>query len=148
MASKAALVVLALAAGTATAGTPINTDKYTAIAEVGACRGNGGAELGDKINQKQKQGLTQAECETECDDIATCLGYAYEHGAASTTVAYCIIYGPEVAGTCSNTFQDTIEKCAAVGQCSDTSVDACGLAEGDALCGNQPVCRVHPTILH
>ena len=41
MASKAALVVLALAAGTATAGTPINTDKYTAIAEAGACRGNG-----------------------------------------------------------------------------------------------------------
>ncbi len=148
MASKAALVVLALAAGTATAGTPINTDKYTAIAEVGACRGNGGAELNDKINNKQKTGLTQAECETECDNIATCLGYAYQHSAASTAAAYCIIYGPGVAGTCSNTFQDTIEKCAAVGQCSDTSVDACGLAEGDDLCGNQPVCRVHPTILH
>ena len=141
MASKAALVVLALAAGTATAGTPINAEKYSAVGEVGACRGNGGAELGDKINQKQKQGLTQAECETECDDIATCLGYAYEHGAASTTVAYCIIYGPEVAGTCSNTFQDTIEKCAAVGQCSDTSVDACGLAEGDDCLAEMEACK-------
>ena len=146
MASKAALVVLALAAGTATAGTPINAEKYTAIAEAGACRGNGGSS--DRVNSKYKLGLTQAECETECDWISTCLGYAYQDGAASTTAAYCIIYGPEVAGTCSNTFQDTIEKCAAVGQCSDTSVDACGLAEGDDLCGNQPVCRVHSTILH
>ena len=77
MASKAALVVLALAAGTAAAADPINTDKYTAIAEVGACRGNGGAELQDHINHKLKQGLTQAECETECDGITTCLGYAY-----------------------------------------------------------------------
>ena len=141
MASKAALVVLALAAGTATAGTPINAEKYSAVGEVGACRGNGGAELGDKINQKQKQGLTQAECETECDDIATCLGYAYEHGAASTTVAYCIIYGPEVAGTCSNTFQDTLEKCTAVGQCSDTSVEACGLAEGDDCLAEMEACK-------
>jgi hypothetical protein len=140
MASKAALVVLALAAGTATAGTPINTDKYTAIAEVGACRGNGGAELNDKINNKQKTGLTQAECETECDNTATCLGYAYQHSAASTAAAYCIIYGPEVAGTCSNTFQDTIEKCAAVGQCSDTSVDACGLAEGDDCLAELEAC--------
>ena len=148
MASKAALVVLALAAGTATAGTPINAEKYTAVSEAGACRGNGGAELQDHINHKLKQGLTQAECETECDGITTCLGYAYQDGAASATAAYCIIYGPGVAGTCSNTFQDTIEKCAAVGQCSDTSVDPCGLAEGDDLCGNQPVCRVHPTILH
>ena len=146
MASKAALVVLALAAGTATAGTPINAEKYTAIAEAGACRGNGGSS--DKVNSKYKLGLTQAECETECDSISTCLGYAYQDGAASATAAYCIIYGPGVAGTCSNTFQDTIEKCAAVGQCSDTSVDACGLVEGDDLCGNQPVCRVHPTILH
>jgi len=141
MASKAALVVLALAAGTATAGTPINTDKYTAIAEVGACRGNGGAELNDKINNKQKTGLTQAECETECDNTATCLGYAYQHSAASTAAAYCIIYGPEVAGTCSNTFQDTIEKCAAVGQCSDTSVDACGLAEGDDCLAEMEACK-------
>ena len=126
---------------------PINTEKYIiSPSSVGACRGNGGSS--DKVNSKYKLGFTQAECETECDDITTCLGYAYQDGAASATAAYCIIYGPGVAGTCSNTFQDTIEKCAAVGQCSDTSVDACGLVEGDDLCGNQPVCRVHPTILH
>ena len=141
MASKAALVVLALAAGTATAGTPINAEKYTAVSEAGACRGNGGAELNDKINNKQKTGLTQAECETECDNIATCLGYAYQHSAASTAAAYCIIYGPEVAGTCSNTFQDTLEKCTAVGQCSDTSVEACGLAEGDDCLAEMEACK-------
>ena len=142
MAIKAALVLAQLGIAIA----QINTQKYTAVGDAGACRGNGGSS--DRVNSKYKLGLTQAECETECDSITTCLGYAYQDGAASTTAAYCIIYGPEVAGTCSNTFQDTIEKCAAVGQCSDTSVDACGLVEGDDLCGNQPVCRVHPTILH
>ena len=124
MASKAALVVLALAAGTAAAAGPINTDKYTAIAEAGACRGNGGSS--DRVNSKYKLGLTQAECETECDSITTCLGYAYQTGAGDAAEAYCLVYGPGVAGSCSNAFQDTQEKCEALGSCSDTSVDPCG----------------------
>ena len=115
MASKAALI-LALAAGTATAGTPINTDKYTAIAEAGACRGNGGSS--DKVNSKYKLGLTQAECETECDSIATCLGYAYQTGASDVASAYCLIHGPGLAGSCSDAALDTQEKCEAKGTCS------------------------------
>jgi len=115
MASRAALI-LALAAGTATAGTPINTDKYTAIAEAGACRGNGGSS--DKVNSKYKLGLTQAECETECDSITTCLGYAYQTGASDVASAYCLIHGPGLAGSCSDAALDTQEKCEAKGTCS------------------------------
>ena len=120
MASKAALVVLALAAGTAAAADPINTDKYTAIAEAGACRGNGGSS--DKVNSKYKLGLTQAECETECDSISTCLGYAYQTGASDVASAYCLIHGPGLAGTCSDAALDTQEKCEAKGTCSIASV--------------------------
>ena len=142
MASLAALIIaLALGPAAASGGTPINGEKYTAVAEAGACRGNGGAELGDKVNQKLKQGLTQTECETECDVIAACLGYAFEDGASSAAAAYCIIYGPEVAGTCSATHQDTIEKCAAQGSCLDASVDACGLAAGDDCLDEMTACQ-------
>ena len=120
MASKAALVVLALAAGTAAAADPINTDKYTAIAEAGACRGNGGSS--DKVNSKYKLGLTQAECETECDSITTCLGYAYQTGASDVASAYCLIHGPGLAGSCSDAALDTQEKCEAKGTCSIATV--------------------------
>ena len=120
MASKAALVVLALAAGTAAAADPINTDKYTAIAEAGACRGNGGSS--DKVNSKYKLGLTQAECETECDSISTCLGYAYQTGASDVASAYCLIHGPGLAGSCSDAALDTQEKCEAKGTCSIATV--------------------------
>ena len=91
MAIKAALVLAQLGIAIA----QINTEKYTAVGDAGACRGNGGSS--DRVNSKYKLGLTQAECETECDSISTCLGYAYQTGAASLADAYCIIYGPEVA---------------------------------------------------
>ena len=91
MAIKAALVLAQLGIAIA----QINTEKYTAVGDAGACRGNGGST--DKVNSKYKLGLTQAECETECDSISTCLGYAYQTGATSLADAYCIIYGPEVA---------------------------------------------------
>ena len=91
MAIKAALVLAQLGIAIA----QINTEKYTAVGDAGACRGNGGSS--DRVNSKYKLGLTQAECETECDSISTCLGYAYMTGAASSADAYCIIYGPEVA---------------------------------------------------
>ena len=104
---------------------PINTEKYIiSPSSVGACRGNGGSS--NKVNNKYKLGLTQAECETECDDITTCLGYAYQTGAGDAAEKYCLVYGPGVAGSCSNAFQDTQEKCEALGSCSDTSVDPCG----------------------
>ena len=144
MASLAALIIaLALGPAAASGGTPINAGgkTYIAVAEAGACRGNGGAELGDKVNQKLKQGLTQTECETECDGNSECLGYAFEDGASSAAAAYCIIYGPHVAGTCSNTFLDTIEKCAAQGTCSDVSVDACGIAVGDDCLAEMAACQ-------
>ena len=93
MAIKAALVLAQLGIVIA----QINTEKYTAVGDAGACRGNGGSS--DRVNSKYKLGLTQAECETECDSISTCLGYAYMTGAASLADAYCIIYGPDVATT-------------------------------------------------
>jgi len=116
MASKAALVVLALAFGNATAGDPINTAKYTAVGEAGACRGNGGAANNDKVNNKFKTGLTQAECETECDDLEDCLGYTYQTG--NTAVGECLIHSPTAAGSCSDTTLNTREKCDAKGTCS------------------------------
>ena len=67
MAIKAALVLALLGIAIA----QINTEKYTAVGGAGACRGNGGRS--DRGNSKYKLGLTQAECETECDSISTCV---------------------------------------------------------------------------
>jgi len=138
MASKAALV-LALAC-CAQAADPINPVKYNEVAEAGACRGNGGAAANDKVNSKYMDGLTQTECEAECDSVATCVGYAYQTGNTDLATRTCLIHGPGVAGSCSNSFQDTKEKCAAVGTCSDASVDACGLTEGSNCLGIELAC--------
>lgn len=107
----------------------VNKDKYVLVG-AGACRGNGGTA--DMVNSKYIEGEhTVAECETECDNTPTCVGFAY-----SDIDQWCAIYGPEVAGSCSDDTQNTFDKCLALGSCSDSSVE-CG-----ANClGMQTVCE-------
>jgi len=133
---KFVAIVTALAAGV----DAQISDRYTAVA-TGGCRGNGGAS--DHVNSKYEYGFTQNECEGHCDSLDTCVGYAYQTGGQENGQQNCIIYGPGVAGSCSDANQDTKEKCWAAGSCSDPSVfctGASGRGEGTNCVGIQTLC--------
>ena len=136
MAIKAALLTLALGAATA----QDNTERYTVVTGSGTCVGNGGSS--DTINSMFRTGLSQTQCETECSNLGgtACVGYAYETGNNDAATATCFVYGPALAGSCSNPFQDTKEKCQALGQCSETSVGPCGITEGSNCLGLELAC--------
>jgi hypothetical protein len=95
------LIALTIGAGTAQTSTPINS-RYTLVGQAG-CRGNGGAQ--DQVNHKSALGLTQAQCETECDTIGdsnanlACVGYMFFNLGAQSAWE-CAIYGPGVDGSC------------------------------------------------
>jgi len=61
---------------------PIDTTKYATVLDSnglsGACRGNGGSN--DKVDAKSKGSTTQTQCESECDNMDACVGYAYSAG--------------------------------------------------------------------
>jgi hypothetical protein len=109
------------------------SDRYTLVS-AGACRGNGGSS--DKVNGMYAQGLSQRECEQECDNDATCIGYAFQVSKAGASDAWCLIHGPGIAGSCSDAGADTQAKCSALGSCSDASVACAG---GDCL-GRDELC--------
>ena len=91
----------------------------------GGCRGNGGSS--DHVNHKYASGMSQEQCQTECDTDSDCSGYAY---SATTQSGQCIIYGPGMAGTCTGYPNlRTQTACANYGTCSDatkTSEETCG----------------------
>ena len=109
----------------------VHSRNYTYVG-AGACRGNGGDS--DKVNNIQLTSSSFAgdylNCEAECDDQTTCVGYAFD-----STLNYCILYGPELAGSCSDNadINDTNEKCLAAGSCSsddssancDNTIESC-----------------------
>lgn len=101
---------------TATFDACVVGDRYHAVGS-GGCRGNGGSN--DRVNAKDGQGFaTRGECEAECDNLADCVGYAY--GTIVPNV--CVLYGPDIAGTCDVTSVKTKEHCEDYGTCtpSDT----------------------------
>jgi len=130
MARATVIACLMIGAAHAVVG-PINTGKYSYVGVIGACRGNGGSS--DKPNYQYQKGLSQADCEARCDSLTDCVGYGYQHGTTASPVAtadaWCLIYGPNLAGTCSDATLNTDVKCAAKGTCSDPSVDCSATAD-------------------
>ena len=116
------LIKLVLLVG-ADALLPIDDNTYTLVTNAkglsGPCRG-GSATAGvggwgvnaDKVNGRSKGGMTQVQCENECNGDSKCVGYGYS-GAANN--GECVIYGPEQAGTCSIDTVDVEPEC---GTCS------------------------------
>ena len=148
-----ALISLVLLLG-ADALVPI-TDTYTLVTDAkgdsGPCRGGsyvaGVGEYGvnaDKVNAKSKGGMTQAQCERECDNDSKCVGYAYNAAANS---GECIVYGPEMAGTCSIDDVPVEQECgtcskeaqlmeSTCGTCSLDDFPPAGWAATDNLCAS------------
>ena len=100
--------VVAAAAATSHVYTPIDSTTYTYLG-TGGCRGNGGET--DKVNGRNAEGLTQAECEAACNAEATCVGYSHKVGGS------CNIYGPGLHGNCPDTTKKLESQC---GTCSVT----------------------------
>jgi len=99
----------------------VHSRNYTLVG-AGACRGNGGAS--DKVNCMYAEGSSFSSldsCQSECDDQPTCVGFAY-----ADSLNQCSLYGPDLAGMCSDNadINDTIEKCAAAGSCSNDDTSA------------------------
>jgi hypothetical protein len=108
-------LTLIAAAAAATVYTPIDAATYTYLG-TGGCRGNGGAT--DKVNAREAEGLTQAECEAACTAEATCVGYSHKVGG------WCMLYGPGLHGTCPDTTKKLQSQC---GTCSVASaIDSAG----------------------
>jgi hypothetical protein len=107
---------------------------YTSVG-VGACRGNGG--VNDKVNNKYVYGETKENCEAECDAEDDCVGYGY---SVSQNGGACMIHGPNVAGSCSDTGLNTAEKCASKGSCSDPDSSSC-TADGLHCVGIKDQCE-------
>ena len=108
-------LTLIAAAAAATVYTPIDAATYTYLG-TGGCRGNGGAT--DKVNAREAEGLTQAECEAACTAEATCVGYSHKDGG------WCMLYGPGLHGTCPDTTKKLQSQC---GTCSVASaIDSAG----------------------
>ena len=108
-------LTLIAAAAAATVYTPIDAATYTYLG-TGGCRGNGGAT--DKVNTREAEGLTQAECEAACTAEATCVGYAHKVGG------WCMIHGPGLHGACPDTTKGYENQC---GTCSVASaIDSTG----------------------
>ena len=105
------ITLVAAAAATSHVYTPIDSTTYTYLG-TGGCRGNGGPT--DKVNGRDAEGLTQAQCEAACNAEATCVGYSHEVGA------YCNIYGPGLHGTCPDTTKILQSQC---GTCSVAAID-------------------------
>ena len=108
-------LTLVAAAAAATVYTPIDAATYTYLG-TGGCRGNGGAT--DKVNGRDAEGLTQAECEAACNAEATCVGYSHKVGG------WCTIHGPGLHGSCPDTTKGYENQC---GTCSVASaIDSTG----------------------
>merc|ERR1712224_102298 len=90
----------------------------------GACRGPGGKD--DKVESKYVHERSADACRQDCDNEIRCAGYAY-HPAANG--GECLVFGPGMAGSCSDSSAISPDQCAALGSCSDstkTSEDECG----------------------
>ena len=106
---------LVVAAAAETVYTPVDSTQYTYLG-TGGCRGNGGPT--DKVNGREADGLTQAECEAACNSEATCVGYSHKVGGS------CVIYGPGLHGICPDTTKKLQSHC---GTCSVVSaIDSVG----------------------
>ena len=86
--------------------------RYHEVGTSGGCRGNGGSN--DRVNSKEGQGFTRAECETACDTDTDCVGYAFVSGVTGS----CILYGPGIAGSCDEPAAKTSAHCAGYGTCT------------------------------
>jgi hypothetical protein len=88
--------------------------RYHEVGTSGGCRGNGGSN--DRINSKEGQGFTRAECETACDTDTDCVGYAFVTSGSGS----CILYGSGIAGSCGNPLAKTKAHCTGYGTCTPT----------------------------
>jgi len=99
----------------------------------GPCRGPGG--VNDKVNSMSAVEHTQEMCEKACDDRredeAPCLGYAYCHDCNG---GECILYGPNLAGVCTDDSAKTPSECEALGSCSVRGHATSAATEGE--CGS------------
>ena len=86
--------------------------RYHEVGTSGGCRGNGGSN--DRINSKEGQSFTRAECEAACDTDTNCVGYASVSGGSQS----CVLYGPGIAGSCNNPAAKTKEHCTGYGTCT------------------------------
>ena len=118
-------LLVSIAAAT-TPPPPINPSKYFTIYQdrnnatsgSGPCRGGGGTA--DKVNSRSRDDFTQTQCETFCDNAgALCTGYAY--GGSS-----CLIYGPTMAGICSDPTKPTPDQCGTCSVAGLTTEATCG----------------------
>ena len=86
--------------------------RYHEVGTSGGCRGNGGSN--DRINSKEGQSFTRAECEAACDTDTNCVGYASVSGGSQS----CVLYGPGIAGSCNKPAAKTKEHCTGYGTCT------------------------------
>jgi hypothetical protein len=115
-------------------------DHYTLLPG-GVCRGPGG--VNDRINGMSAVEHTQLMCEEACDSHremdengAHCMGYSYCSGCNG---GECLLFGPGLDGTCSDSSVDNKMACDALGSC-----DAPTTATKEAECG---VCDGKPSAL-
>lgn len=90
----------------------------------GACRGIGG--VNDKINSKHVNERNLSTCQEDCDAEPQCKGFSF-HPTAN--LGECIVYGPGMAGSCSDSTASSPAACAALGNCANSNFatqDECG----------------------
>jgi len=113
----------------------------------GVCRGPGG--VNDRINGMSVVEHTQLMCEQACDarkekdeNGAHCLGYSY---CSNCNGGECLLFGPGLDGSCSDSSVDNKVACEALGSCdapdTATKEGECGVCEGKPSALEESACE-------
>lgn len=148
MFSKVSLLLLASTGIVAAQDLVAHTvgEHYTQLPG-GVCRGPGG--VNDRINGMSAVEHTQLMCEQACDarkekdeNGAHCLGYSY---CSICNGGECLLFGPGLDGSCSDSSVDNKVACEALGSCdapvTATKEGECGLCEGNPSALEESACE-------
>lgn len=148
MITQICLLLLA-SAGIIAAQDPVahTAGQHYTLLTGGVCRGPGG--VNDRINGMSTVEHTHLMCEEACDarmkkdeNGAHCMGYSY---CSICNGGECLLFGPGLDGTCSDSSVDNRYGCEALGSCNSpdtaTKEEECGVCEGKASALEESACE-------